>query len=93
MNKNFFDVLVEHITHGAVNEPAFFMDQLRSHRCERDITDLIPKTVQIFVVSFDFGFCAFRPRGANNQAHAFWHFEFLDHLFQAFAVAAVCNLA
>ncbi len=93
LDQDLFEILVEHVAHGAVNQAAFGIDQAGRHGRQRLVTDLVPQLDEIVIVALDLGLGALGAGRADNEAHAVGHLEFRDDGFQPLAVCAIGDLA
>jgi hypothetical protein len=74
-DQNLVDVLVVEIADGALDEIAFLVDEGRGGRLQRDVAHGLPEPQQIVVVALDLRLRALCAGGADDEPHAFRHFE------------------
>ena len=92
-DQDLVDVLVVEIADRALDQRAFLVDELRRGGLQREVAHRLPQAQQIFEVALDLGLGAVRAGGAQDDAHAFRHFEVLRDLLQALAVDRAGDLA
>ena len=87
------DVFVVEIPDRALDQAAFLVDEGRRRRFQREVADGLPQPQEIIIVAFDLRFSALRACGADDQPHAFRHFELAGNFAQALAVDGGGDLA
>ena len=92
-DQDFVDVLVVEVADRALDQAAFLIDEGRGRRFQREIAHVLPQPQQIVVVALDLGLGALGAGGADDEPHAFRHFELARDLAQALAVGGLRDLA
>ena len=90
---DFLDVLVIEVADRALDQVAFFVDEARRRRLECQIAHAFPKPQQIFEVALDFLLGTRRTRRADDEAHAFRHFQLVGDGLETLAVLRLRDLA
>ncbi len=93
LDPDLVDVLVVEVADGPLHQVLFLIDEGGSDRVEGGVADVLPEAQEIFVVALDLGLGALGARGADDQTHAFRHFQALHHALQALAVGGRGDLA
>ena len=93
LNQYFFDIAIIEIADRTFDQIALFIDFGRRDGFQRQFADLFPKTLQIFVIAFDFGLGAFCARSPHNQTRALRNIDAICDFFDLFAIRCVRDLA
>ena len=73
---HFIHVLGVKVADRALDQAAFFVDEARGLRLQREIAHAFPQTHEVVEVALDFGTRALGTCGAHDEAHALRHFHF-----------------
>ena len=92
-DQHLVDVLVVEVADRALDEAAFLVDEGRGRRFQREVAHVLPQAQQIVVIALDLGLGALGASGADDEPHAFRHFELSRDLAQALAVGGLGDLA
>ncbi len=92
-NQHLVDVLVVEVADRALDQAAFLIDEGGRRRFQREVADVLPQPQEIVVVALDLGLGALGAGGADDEPHAFRHFELARDLAQALAVGGLGDLA
>ena len=90
---DFVDVLGVEIADRALDQRAFLIDQHGGHGFQRQVAHGLPQPQQVFEVALDFRLGTAGAGGAQDDAHAFRHFQFLGDLLETAAVLGRGDLA
>ena len=90
---HFVDVLVVEVADGALDQRAFLVDEAGCGGFQRQFAHRLPHAQEIFEVAADLGFRAGGTGGAQDNAHAFRHFQLARNPLEALAVGGVGDLA
>ena len=93
LNQYFFDIAIIEIADRTFDQIALFIDFGRRDGFQRQFADLFPKTLQVFVIAFDFGLGTLCARSAHNQTRALGHIDAICDFFDLFTIHCVGNLA
>ncbi len=92
-NDDFADILVVEVADRALDQRAFFIDEARGRRGQRQRTDVLPQAHQIFEVALDLDLGAVGTGSAQDDAHTLRHIERAGNFLQTLAVRKVGDLA
>ena len=92
-NDDFVDVLGIEVADRTLDQVTFLVDEARRRRLQSQIADVLPQAQQVFEVALDLLLGPRCTGGADDQAHAFRHFELGRNGLQTLAVLCVGNLA
>ena len=93
LDKHFVDFLGIQVTDRPFDQVAFFVNFGRRRGFQRQIADLFPQTLQIFIVALHFGLGALRSGRANDQPRAVRHLDRVGDFFQLLAIRGIRDLA
>ena len=93
LDQNLVDILVVEVTDRAFDQVAFFIDLDRRDGFQRQVADLFPQALQVFIVALDFGLCTLSTRRADDQASTLRHLQRPCDFFQFLAVGSIGDLA
>ena len=93
LDQNLVDVAAVEIADRTFDQVAFFIDLGRRDRFQRQLANLLPQALQVFVVALDLGFGAFGAGGADDQPRALRHVDLVGNLFELLAVGGIGDLA
>ena len=91
-DQNFVDLAVIKVADRAFDQIAFFVDFRRGNRMQCQFADLLPKALQVFVVSFDLGLGALGTGSTNNQPCPLRNFDSVGNFLELFTVCGIGNL-
>ena len=92
-DRNFVDVLVVEIADGTLDQRSFLVHELGRARLECRVAHRLPHAQEIFEVAVDLRAGAVGAGGAQDDAHAFRHFEVAGDLLETLAVLRAGDLA
>ena len=92
-DKHLVNLAVIKVADRAFDQVAFFIDLGGRDGFQRQLADLFPQALQVFVVALDLGLGALCTGGAHDQTGTFWHLNFVCDLFQLLTVRGVGDLA
>ena len=92
-HQNLVNLAVIKIADRAFDQVAFFIDFRRCHGLKRQLADLFPQALQIFVIALDLGLGALGTGGPHDQPRALRHVDPVGNLFQLLAVGGIGDLA
>src|SRR5690348_6081660 len=87
------DVAGIEVADRALDQIAFFVDQRRRGRFERQVADLVPQPQEVLVVALDLRLRALGTGGADDDAHSLRDFELFEDFLQPTAIAEARDLA
>ena len=92
-DQNLVDLAGVEIADGTVDQIALFIDRRGRDGFQRQVADLFPLPLEIFVIALDLGLGALAARGADDQARALRHIDFLSDFLELLAVCGIGDLA
>ncbi len=93
LDQDFVDLAVVEVADRALDQVAFLVDLGGREGFQRQLPDLLPQPLQVFVVALDLRLGALGARGADDQARAFRYVELGRDLLELLAVCRLGDLA
>ncbi len=80
-DQNLVNVAIIKIADRAFDQIAFFIDFRRRNGLQRQLADLFPQPLKIFIIALDLSFRAHGARCANDQPCPCWDVDFMSDFF------------
>ncbi len=87
------NLAVVEVTDRAFDQVAFFVDFRGRDGLQRQLADLLPEALEVFVIALDLGLGAFRAGSPDNQTSTLGHFDLSRDFFKFLTVSRIGDLA